>query len=75
KSGVGRRLRERKGKETEVAVATTKSPKKKVVGPIRSYSKVEIPAQQKKKSSKRMTISLRDSDYDVEEDVPDITPS
>ncbi|MCI69196.1 hypothetical protein A2U01_0090457, partial [Trifolium medium] len=41
KSGAGRRLRERNGKETKVAVEATKSPKKKVVGPSRSSSKVE----------------------------------
>jgi hypothetical protein len=36
---------------------------------------VEIPAKQTKQTSKRKIISLSDSDYDVEEDVPNITPS
>jgi hypothetical protein len=86
KTGVGRRLRERRGKETEFKVAAPKSvkkkksektmsPKKKFVGPSRSSSKVEIPSQQKKKSSKRKLISLSDSDHDAAEDVPNITPS
>ncbi|KAK2374222.1 hypothetical protein QL285_075199 [Trifolium repens] len=46
-----------------------------MIGPVRRSSRVEIPAKQKKQSSKRKTISLSDSDYDVEEDVPNITPS
>jgi hypothetical protein len=36
---------------------------------------VEIPAKQTKQTSKRKIISLSDSNYDVEEDVPNITPS
>lgn len=86
KTGMGRRLRERKGKEAEVEIeapktvkkkksAPTKSPKKKVVGPSRSSSKVEIPSQQKKKASKRKNASLSDSEYDAAQDAPSITPS
>jgi hypothetical protein len=47
-SGIGRRLKERKGKETEAAAEATKSDKKKSVGPTRRSSRVEIPVQQKK---------------------------
>jgi hypothetical protein len=75
KAGIGRRLRERKGKEIEVAVEAPKSEKKKIVGPTRRSNRVEIPTQQKKQDSKRKLISLSDSDYDVEEDVPNITSS
>jgi hypothetical protein len=88
KTGVGNRLRVRKGKQTEVAAEATKStkkkkvaaeatksPKKKMIGPVRRSSRVEIPAKQKKQSFRRKIISLSDSDYDVEEDVPNITSS
>jgi hypothetical protein len=62
-------------KKKKVAAEATKSSKKQMIGPVRRSSRVEIPAKQKKQSSKRKTISLSDSDYDVEEDVPNITPS
>ncbi|KAK2427836.1 hypothetical protein QL285_026392 [Trifolium repens] len=94
KTGVGNRLRTRKGKMTEVVVEepkstkkknvaaeATKSPKKKKVaaeattstkkkmyGPVRRSSRVEIPAKQKKKASKRKTIELSDSEVAAEED-------
>ncbi|WJX12364.1 hypothetical protein P8452_02874 [Trifolium repens] len=100
KNGVGRRLRERKDKMTEVvaeepkstkkkkkvADEATKSPKKKKVateattstkkkmyGPVRRSSRVEIPAKQQKKASKRKPIELSDSDFDAEENAPPIS--
>ncbi|KAK2374766.1 hypothetical protein QL285_075706 [Trifolium repens] len=45
-----------------------------MTGPVRRSSRVEIPAQQKKQSSKRKFISLSDSDYDAE-DAPSINTS
>jgi hypothetical protein len=88
KTGVGSRLRVRKGKDTEVpAEATkstkklkvsakaTKSPKKTMFGHVRRSSRVEIPINQKKQASKRKAINLSDLEYDAEEDVPSITTS
>jgi hypothetical protein len=56
RTGVGSRLRGRKGKETEIAAEAINSPKKKMVGPSRRPSKVDIPAKQKKQSSKRRPL-------------------
>ncbi|KAK2450802.1 hypothetical protein QL285_009901 [Trifolium repens] len=88
KTGVDSRLRERKGKETEVAAEATKSTKnkkvaaeatisakKKMFGPVRRSSRVEIPVTQNKQASKRKAINLSDSEYDAEEDAPSITIS
>ncbi|KAK2387053.1 hypothetical protein QL285_060878 [Trifolium repens] len=78
KTGVGSRLRERKGKEAEVAAEATKptkKKKKKMYGLVRRSSRVEIPTTQKKQASKRKTIDLSDSEYDAEEDAPIITTS
>jgi hypothetical protein len=73
---IARRLRNRKGKEadvvSEVVTTATKSSKKKMVGPTRKPSKVEIPSQKKKSSGKRKQASVGDSDYEGEEDVPHI---
>ncbi|KAK2371769.1 gag-protease polyprotein [Trifolium repens] len=68
---------ERKGKETEVAAEATESEKKKIVGPTRRSSRVEIPSKQKKQSSKRKTPKKKKtvggaSGKDVEDDAPSI---
>ncbi|KAK2369702.1 secreted RxLR effector protein [Trifolium repens] len=68
---------ERKGKETEVAAEATKSEKKKIVGPTRRLSRVEIPSKQKKQSSKRKTPKKKKtvggaSGKDVEDNAPSI---
>ncbi|KAK2436082.1 hypothetical protein QL285_021096 [Trifolium repens] len=74
--GIARRLRNRKGKEsdvvTEVVIKATPSKKKKMIGPSRKPSKVEIASEKKKKSGKRKQAEVGDSDYEVEEDVPHI---
>ncbi|KAK2436234.1 hypothetical protein QL285_021237 [Trifolium repens] len=71
---IARRLRNRKGKEaddvTEVVTKATPSKKKKMIGPSRKPSKVEIASEKKKKSGKRKQPEVGDSDYEVEEDVP-----
>ncbi|KAK2392994.1 hypothetical protein QL285_054978 [Trifolium repens] len=73
---IARRLRNRKGKEadvvTEVVTKATPSKKKKMIGPSRKPSKVEIASEKKKKSGKRKQPEVGDSDYEVEEDVPHI---
>jgi hypothetical protein len=46
--------------------------KKKMVGPSRSASKVEIASQKKKGGKKRKHDDVGDSDYEGEEDVPHI---
>ncbi|KAK2451809.1 hypothetical protein QL285_010826 [Trifolium repens] len=71
---IARRLRNRKGKVadvvTEVVPKATPSKKKKVIGPSRKPSKVEIASEKKKASGKRKHVEAGDSDYEVEEDVP-----
>ncbi|KAK2355658.1 gag-protease polyprotein [Trifolium repens] len=71
---------ERKVKETEVAAEATKSEKKKIVGPTRRSSRVEIPSKQKKQSSKRKTPKKKKtvggaSGKDVEDNAPSIVSS
>ncbi|KAK2436691.1 hypothetical protein QL285_021664 [Trifolium repens] len=77
--GIARRLRNRKGKEADVVVEVvakaTPSKKKKMIGPSRKPSKVEIASEKKKKSGKRKQPEVGDSDYEVEEDVPHIVPN
>ncbi|KAK2358581.1 hypothetical protein QL285_013532 [Trifolium repens] len=76
---IARRLRNRKGKDADVVVEVvakvTPSKKKKVIGPSRKPSKVEIASEKKKKSGKRKQPEVGDSDYEVEEDVPHIVPN
>ncbi|KAK2445492.1 hypothetical protein QL285_016415 [Trifolium repens] len=55
------------------AEATTSTKKKKMYGPVRRSNRVEIPAKQKKQSSKRKTINLSDSESDAEENAPPIS--
>ncbi|KAK2391770.1 hypothetical protein QL285_065199 [Trifolium repens] len=73
---IARRLRNRKGKDADVVadavIKATPSKKKKMIGPSRSASKVEIASQKKKTSKKRKHIDVGDSDYEVEEDMPHI---
>ncbi|KAK2369009.1 hypothetical protein QL285_082165 [Trifolium repens] len=73
---IARRLRNRKGKAadvvTEVVPKATPSKKKKMIGPSRKPSKVEIAIEKKKKGGKRKQAEVGDSDYEVEEDVPHI---
>ncbi|KAK2361264.1 hypothetical protein QL285_086431 [Trifolium repens] len=73
---IARRLRNRKGKDADVVeTAVTKatpSKKKKMVGPSRKASKVEIASEKKKASGKRKHVEVGDSDYEVEEDVSHI---
>ncbi|KAK2386424.1 hypothetical protein QL285_060323 [Trifolium repens] len=73
---IARRLRTRKGKAadvvTEVVPKATPSKKKKMIGPSRKPSKVEIASEKKKASGKRKHVEAGDSDYEVEEDVPHI---
>ncbi|KAK2424108.1 hypothetical protein QL285_034504 [Trifolium repens] len=77
---IARRLRNRKGKDADVVVEVvakaTPSKKKKMIGPSRKPSKVEIASEKKKKKSgKRKQPEVGDSDYEVEEDVPHIVPN
>ncbi|KAK2391001.1 hypothetical protein QL285_064501 [Trifolium repens] len=71
---IARRLRNRKGKDADVVetvvTKATPSKKKKMVGPSRKASKVEIASEKKKASGKRKHVEVGDSDYEVEEDVP-----
>ncbi|KAK2368216.1 hypothetical protein QL285_081425 [Trifolium repens] len=60
-------------KKRKVAAEATTSTKTKMYGPVRRSSRVEIPAKQKKQTSKRKTIDLIDSDSDAEEDAPPIS--
>ncbi|WJX28543.1 hypothetical protein P8452_17245 [Trifolium repens] len=73
---IARRLRNRKGKAadvvTEVVPKATPSKKKKMIGPSRKPSKVEIASEKKKNGGKRKQAEVGDSDYEVEEDVPHI---
>ncbi|KAK2415555.1 hypothetical protein QL285_038027 [Trifolium repens] len=73
---IARRLRNRKGNDADVVVEVvakaTPSKKKKMIGPSRKPSKVEIASEKKKKSGKRKQPEVGDSDYEVEEDVPHI---
>ncbi|KAK2451819.1 hypothetical protein QL285_010835 [Trifolium repens] len=73
---IAKRLRNRKGKDVDVVVEVvakaTPSKKKKMIGPSRKPSKVEIASEKKKKSGKRKQPEVGDSDYEVEEDVPHI---
>ncbi|KAK2397797.1 hypothetical protein QL285_059337 [Trifolium repens] len=73
---IARRLRNRKGKNTDVmaedVIKATPSKKKKMIGPSRKPSKVEIASEKKKASGKRKQTEVGDSDYEVEEDVPHI---
>ncbi|KAK2427084.1 hypothetical protein QL285_025686 [Trifolium repens] len=75
-SSIARRLRNRKGKDVdviaEVVSKTTPSRKKKMIGPSRKASKVEISSKKKTTSGKRTQAAVGDSDYEVEEDVPHI---
>ncbi|KAK2430104.1 hypothetical protein QL285_028478 [Trifolium repens] len=77
---IARRLRNRKGKDAdvvaEVVSKATPTKKKKMIGPSRKPSKVEIASEKKKrKSEKRKQPEAGDSDYEVEEDVPHIVPN
>ncbi|KAK2386046.1 hypothetical protein QL285_059986 [Trifolium repens] len=73
---IARRLRNRKGKDADmvepVVTKATPSKKKKMIGPSRKASKVEIASEKKKASGKRKHVEVGDSDYEVEEDVPHI---
>ncbi|KAK2381226.1 hypothetical protein QL285_068849 [Trifolium repens] len=73
---IARRLRNRKGKDVDVVetvvTKATPSKKKKMIGPSRKASKVEIAREKKKASGKRKHVEVGDSDYEVEEDVPHI---
>ncbi|KAK2368384.1 hypothetical protein QL285_081581 [Trifolium repens] len=73
---IARRLRNRKGKDADVVetvvTKATPSKKKKMIGPSRKASKVEIAREKKKASGKRKHVEVGDSDYEVEEDVPHI---
>ncbi|KAK2422616.1 hypothetical protein QL285_033139 [Trifolium repens] len=60
-------------KKKKVAAEATTSTKKKMYGPVRTSSRVEIPAKQQKKASKRKPIELSDSDFDAEENAPPIS--
>ncbi|KAK2444344.1 hypothetical protein QL285_015374 [Trifolium repens] len=60
-------------KKKVAAEATTSTKKKKMYGPVRRSSRVEIPAKQKKQTSKRKTINLSDSESDAEENAPTIS--
>ncbi|KAK2409484.1 hypothetical protein QL285_044905 [Trifolium repens] len=62
-------------KKKKVAAEATTSTKKKMYGPVRRSSRVEIPAKQKKNTSKRKTIELSDSEVDAEEDAPTMPTS
>jgi hypothetical protein len=67
KPSVAEKLRTRKGKSV-AKMRTTRRVKKVVgVGPSKSWSKVEVRKRKERKSS--------DSDEDVEDDVPDISPA
>jgi hypothetical protein len=70
---IAKRLRSSKG-EVVPAVCETPKPKKKssVVVPKKAWSKVVPTAG---KSKKRKVVLSSDSDFDVEEDVPNISPS
>jgi hypothetical protein len=76
--GIARRLKDRKSKGktaiSESSTPTPAKPKKKVVGPSKSWSKVQIPSE-KKKSLKRKKDASSDSEYDVEREVQDIQSS
>ncbi|KAK2409967.1 hypothetical protein QL285_045362 [Trifolium repens] len=73
---IARRLRNRKEKDTDVVAdvvtKATPSKKKKMIGPSRKPSKVEIASQNKKASGKRKQVGVGDSDYEVEDDVQHI---
>ncbi|WJX12963.1 hypothetical protein P8452_03410 [Trifolium repens] len=71
---IARRLRNRKWKDAdvveEVVTKAIPSKKKKMIGPSRKPSKVEIASEKKKKSGKRKQAEVGNSNYEVEEDVP-----
>ncbi|KAK2436585.1 hypothetical protein QL285_021571 [Trifolium repens] len=74
---IARRLRNRKGNDADVVAeavtkATPSKKKKKMIGPSRKPSKVEIAREKKKVSGKRKQAEVGDSDYEVEEEVPHI---
>ncbi|KAK2451875.1 hypothetical protein QL285_010887 [Trifolium repens] len=73
---IARRLRNRRMKDADVVEAAvtkaTPSKKKKMIGPSRKPSKVEIASEKKKAGGKRRQPEVGDSDYEVEEDVSHI---
>jgi hypothetical protein len=70
--GISKRLRSNKGKDVATSSETPKSRKKATsIGPKKGWSKV-TPKAPASKSKKRKAVSSNDSDYDVEEDVPNI---
>jgi hypothetical protein len=56
----------------DVVTKATPSKKKRMIGPSRKPSKVEITSQKKKASGKRKQVDVGDSDYEVEDDVQHI---
>jgi len=71
--GVAKRLRSNKGKSVPSVTETPKTKTKSVgVGPKKGWSKVKVTSR---RSKKRNGVSSSDSEFDVEEDVPNITPS
>ncbi|XP_050916382.1 uncharacterized protein LOC127131508 [Lathyrus oleraceus] len=67
KPSAARKLKTRKGKTVVEMMASRTRKKTAGVGPFKSWSKVEIKKRKESKSS--------DSDEDVEDDVPDISPA
>lgn len=73
--GIGKILKNRKGKIVMFARKPSKASKKSVgVGPAKGWSKVVTPAT-KKRSLKRKEVPSSESEYDVEQNVQDIMPS
>ncbi|CAJ2657157.1 unnamed protein product [Trifolium pratense] len=72
--GMTKRLRSSSGK-TILTTSKTPAPRVKTtgVGPVKGWSKVFAPTSKKKENLKRKKESSSDSDYDVAEDVPNIS--
>jgi hypothetical protein len=69
---IAKRLRNKKGKVVATSTTPTKTPKGSSVGPKKGWSKVSVTYEKQKKILKRKEAPTSDSDYDVEEDVPNI---
>ncbi|MCH84665.1 envelope-like protein, partial [Trifolium medium] len=73
---IAKRLRNRSGKVVPSASVPAKTTKKTtVIGPKKGWSKVVVPSEKNKKNLNRKSVPSSDSEYDVEQDVPDILPS
>ncbi|MCI61518.1 envelope-like protein, partial [Trifolium medium] len=73
---IAKRLRNRKGKVVPSASEPAKATKKSaVIGPKKGWSKVMVPADKKKKNLDMKSAPSSDSEYDVEQDVPNIMTS